>query len=153
MTSLELMHENKNELFGFRSHVFVRLFVAEGKEILSNRWSRRALCSPAETCLAHLAPCSQKEADTWLRLHVEDAVQKGCRKVTIYVCTLDTWWDWLWLCSARVVGCPWCQVKFSIHSYSQNSCHGDSNTLSDTPSLPCFDWVNEGSMLLLENYL
>ena len=39
-------------------------------------------------CLAHLDPCSQEEADTRLLLHVADAVQKGCRKVTIL--TVDT---------------------------------------------------------------
>ena len=32
--------------------------------------------------------CSHKEADTWLLLHVADAVQKGFRKV--YACTVNT---------------------------------------------------------------
>ena len=33
-------------------------------------------------------PCSHKEVDTHLLLHVSNAVQKGCKKVTI--CTVDT---------------------------------------------------------------
>ena len=38
--------------------------------------------------LTVLFPCSHKEAETCLRLHVADAVQKGFRKV--YVCTVNT---------------------------------------------------------------
>ena len=38
--------------------------------------------------LTNLFPCSQKEADTCLLLHVADAVRKGFRKV--YVCTVNT---------------------------------------------------------------
>ena len=43
---------------------------------------------PANGDLTNLFPCSQKEADTCLPLHVADAVQKGFRKV--YVCTVNT---------------------------------------------------------------
>ena len=81
------VNENKAELFAFLSHVAVSLSVGEGKEIYAADGSR-VLCSFAESCLAHLAPCSQEEADTRLLLHVTDAVQKGCRKVTIR--TVDT---------------------------------------------------------------
>ncbi|KAL7373698.1 hypothetical protein ABVT39_012891 [Epinephelus coioides] len=38
--------------------------------------------------ITNLTPCSHKEADTCLLLHVSDAVQKGCKKVTIR--TVDT---------------------------------------------------------------
>ena len=86
MTSLRV-NENNTELFGFQSCVAVHLSVGEGKEIYATDGSR-VLYSPAESCLAHLAPCSQEEADTRLLLHVADAVQKGCRKVT--KCTVDT---------------------------------------------------------------
>ena len=41
------------------------------------------LCSPAESELTSLAPCSHEEADTRMLLHVADAVQKGMRKVAI----------------------------------------------------------------------
>ena len=38
--------------------------------------------------MVNLAPCSQAEADTCLFLHVANAVQRGCKKVTIR--TVDT---------------------------------------------------------------
>ena len=43
---------------------------------------------PLPANLTNLFPCSQKEADTCLLLHVADAVQKGFRKVC--VCTVNT---------------------------------------------------------------
>ena len=46
------------------------------------------LCSPAQCDKRNLTPCSHEEADTRLLLHVSDAVQKGCKKVTIR--TVDT---------------------------------------------------------------
>ena len=46
------------------------------------------ICSPTDSCLASLAPCSQEEADTRLLLHAADDIQKGCKKVTIR--TVDT---------------------------------------------------------------
>ncbi len=76
-----------NALFAFLSHVTICLPVGEGKFFYATDGTR-VLCSPADSCLSHLAPCSQEEADTRLRLHVADAVQKGCRKVTIH--TVDT---------------------------------------------------------------
>ena len=82
------INENKTELFAFLSRVAVRHSVGEGKEIYATDGSR-VLCSPVESCLAHLAPCSQEEADTRLLLHVADAVQKGCRKVTIRIVDTD----------------------------------------------------------------
>ena len=74
-------------MFAFLSRQTVHLSVAEGKEIYATDGSG-VLCSPAGSYLARLAPCSQKEADTRLLLHVADAVQKGCKKVTIR--TVDT---------------------------------------------------------------
>ena len=58
----------------------------EGKEKCATE-GREVLYSPAES-LAHLAPWSQEEAVTRLLLHTADAVQKGCKKVTIR--TVDT---------------------------------------------------------------
>ena len=81
------VNENKTELFAFLSRTAVHLSVAEGKEIYATDGSG-VLCSPAESYLAHLAPCSQEEADPCLLLHVTDAVQKGYKKVTIR--TVDT---------------------------------------------------------------
>ena len=81
------VNENKTELFAFLSRQTVHLSVAEGKEIYATDGSG-VLCSPAGSYLARLAPCSQEEADTRLLLHVADAVQKGCKKVTIH--TVDT---------------------------------------------------------------
>ena len=65
----------------------INLPVALGKELYATDGTG-VLCSPADLCVARLAPCSQEEADTRLLLHVADAVQKGCKKVTIR--TVDT---------------------------------------------------------------
>ncbi|XP_034062878.1 uncharacterized protein LOC117540355 [Gymnodraco acuticeps] len=75
-------NENKTDLFAFLSRRVVHLPLAEGKELYATDGSG-VLCSPAESYLACLAPCSQEEADIRLLLHVADAVQKGCKKVTI----------------------------------------------------------------------
>ncbi|KAJ8353480.1 hypothetical protein SKAU_G00210470 [Synaphobranchus kaupii] len=73
--------ENKTELFSFLSREAVHLdSLAQGKELYATDGTG-VLCSPAESCLACLAPCSQEEADTRLLLHVADAVQKSCKKL------------------------------------------------------------------------
>jgi hypothetical protein len=79
--------QNKTELFTFLSQKVVHLPLADGKELYASDGSG-VLCSPAESNLARLAPCSQEEADTRLLLHAADAVQKGCTKITIR--TVDT---------------------------------------------------------------
>ena len=79
--------ENKTELFAFLSREAVNLPLPQDKELYATDGSG-VLCSPAESHLAGLAPCSHEEADTRLLLHVADAVQKGCKKVTIR--TVDT---------------------------------------------------------------
>ena len=79
--------ENKTELFAFLYNAVFRLPLAEGKELYATDGSG-VLCSPAESCLARLAICSQEEADTRLLLHGAYAVQKGCKKLTIH--TFDT---------------------------------------------------------------
>ena len=85
------VNENKTELFAFLSHKAVHLSVAEGKEIYATDGSG-VLCSPAGT------PCpmftrggrhsSTSACGRCCILHVADAVQKGCKKVTIR--TVDT---------------------------------------------------------------
>lgn len=82
-----LVNENKTKLFAFLSREAVHLHLEEGKELYATDGSE-VFCSPAESYLARLAPCSQEEVDTRLLLHVADAVQKGCKKVTIR--TVDT---------------------------------------------------------------
>ena len=57
------------------------LLLADRKELYATDGSH------IDSCLAHLAPCSQ-EADTRLPLHAADAMQKGCKKVDIR--TVDT---------------------------------------------------------------
>lgn len=79
--------DNKTELFSFLSQESTRLPIADGKEVYATH-GREVLCSPEESDLTNLAPCSQDEADTRLLLHVAGAVQKGSKKVTI--CTVDT---------------------------------------------------------------
>ncbi len=62
--------------------------LSEGKELYETDGSG-VLCSSAESCSASLAPRSQEEADTRLLLHVADAVQNGCKKVTIRTADSD----------------------------------------------------------------
>ena len=74
-------------MFAFLSREAVHLPIADGKELCATDGSG-VVCFPAESYLVNLAPCSQAEVDTRLFLHVADAVQKGCKKVTIR--TVDT---------------------------------------------------------------
>ena len=77
--------ENKTELFAFLSPEAICLplvLLADRKELCPTDGSG-VICSPTDSCLARLAPCSQEEADTRLLLHAADAVQTGCKKVTI----------------------------------------------------------------------
>ena len=55
--------ENKTELFSFLSCLAVQLRLAQGNEMYATDGTG-VLCSPAESCLASLAPCSQEEANT-----------------------------------------------------------------------------------------
>ncbi len=95
------VNEKKN-IFAFLSREAVHLPLPQGKELCATDVSG-VLCSPAESHLARLAPCLQEEAGTRILLHVADAVQKGCKKVTIhmYVLLILIWLYWLWLYSAR----------------------------------------------------
>ncbi len=47
-------------------------------------------CSPAQSDLTNLTPCSHEEADTCWLLHVSYAVHKGCKTVTIRTVDTDT---------------------------------------------------------------
>lgn len=80
--------DNKTELFSFLSQESTRLPIADGKEVYAIH-GREVLCSPEESDLTNLAPCSQEEADTYLLLHVADAVQKRNKKVTIRAVDTD----------------------------------------------------------------
>ena len=71
--------ENKTELFACLSPEAIRLPLAllvDGKELYAPDGSG-VLCSPSESYCARLAPCSQEEADTRLRLPLAGGVQKG----------------------------------------------------------------------------
>ena len=54
--------QNKTELFGFLSREAIRLPIADGKEMYAT-CGTEVLCSPAESDLSSLAPCSHEEAD------------------------------------------------------------------------------------------
>ena len=74
--------DNKTELFAFLSPEAIRLplvQLADQKELYATDGSG-VICSPTDSCLARLAPCSQEEADTRLLLHAADATQKGCKE-------------------------------------------------------------------------
>ena len=75
------------QLFGFLSHEATHLPVADGKEIYAT-CGTEVLCSPSQSDLTSLAPCSHEKADTRLLRHVADAGQKGIRRVAIR--TVDT---------------------------------------------------------------
>ena len=58
------------------------------------------------------------------------------------------WWYWLWLHSSKIVTDErWVafgvklSFPYTVHSYLRNGGYNDSNTMSDTPCLPCFHWV------------
>lgn len=51
--------------------------------------ARDVLCSQADADMKNLASCSHEEAETHLLLHVNDAVQKGCRKACVHTIDLD----------------------------------------------------------------
>ena len=132
--------ENKTELFAFMSREAVNLPLPQDKELYATDGSG-VLCSPAESHLAGLAPCSHEEADTRLLLHVADAVQKGVQKG-------NHTYRWYWCgCTCRGFiqqGSSWwavdrfrCRIKLSVHSCSRNGCHHDSDTVYDSPSLSC----------------
>ena len=55
------------------------MYATRGSEIV---------CSPAESDLTNLVPCSHEDADTCLLIYVADGVHKGNRKVLIR--TVDT---------------------------------------------------------------
>ena len=79
--------QNKTEIFRGLSREAIRLPIADGKEMYAT-CGIEVLCSLAESDLTSLAPCSHKEADTSMLLHVADAVQKWMRMVAIH--TVDT---------------------------------------------------------------
>ena len=79
--------QNKTEVFGVLSREAIRLPIADGKEKYAT-CGTEVMCSPAESDLTSLAPCSHEEADTRMLLHVADAVQKGMR--TAVIRTVDT---------------------------------------------------------------
>ena len=54
--------ENKTELFSFLARESINLPVAQGKELYATDGTG-VLCSPADLCVARLAPCSQEEAE------------------------------------------------------------------------------------------
>ena len=74
-----------------------------GQGTVCNRWNWSPLFS---SCVACLAPCLQEEADTRLLLHVADAVQKGCKKVTIRTVDKDV--------VVLAVGCLWCWASLCL---------------------------------------
>ena len=74
--------QNKTKIFGVLSREAIRLPIADGKEMYAI-CGTEVMCSPAESDLTSLAPCSHKEADTCMLLHVADAVQKGMKTVAI----------------------------------------------------------------------
>jgi hypothetical protein len=80
-----LIHQalvQNDESCSVSSQQFTCVPTNDGKEIYATH-GRVVLCSTAHSDVTNLAPCCHEEADTWLLLHVSDAVQKGSKKVTI----------------------------------------------------------------------
>ena len=80
------VNENKTELFNFLSQQIASVTTDEGKVIYAT--NGKIVLSTYDADVTELSPCSHKEADTHLLLHVRDAVQKGHRKLCIR--TVDT---------------------------------------------------------------
>ena len=130
--------QNKTELFAFLSHEVVRLPLAEGKELYASDGSA-VLCSPPESYLACLTPCSQEEADTRLFLHAADAVQKGRKKVTIR--TVDTDVVVLAVASFSKIGPDELWIAFGVRSnFRYIAVHEMVSTMSPSEclTLPVF---------------
>ena len=118
--------ENKTALFSFLTREAICLPVAQGNELYAT-YGTGVLCSPADSCVAFLSPCLREEADTQLLLHVVDAVQKGCKKVTIRTVDKDV--------VVLAVGFLWCWAELLINCYSPSCCHNDSCQVTDSLSL------------------
>ena len=116
MAPLNVMAKDRVILFpDMRSHLSD---CRTGQGTVCNRLNWTPLLTSYVACLA---PCLQEEAVTLLVLHVADAVQKGCKKVTIR--TVDT--DVVVLAVKVAVGCLWCWAELRTHCYSVNCCHND----------------------------
>ena len=76
--------KNKVELFTFLETMAAA--IETEKQIISTH-HKDVLCTQSQD-VGHLAPCSHKEADTRILLHVGDAVKQGYTKVSIR--TVDT---------------------------------------------------------------
>ena len=119
---------NKTELFKILSEQLTNFPIAEEKAIYATD-ARNVLCSLADADVRNLVPCSHEKADTHLLLHVADAVQKGCRKVHVWIHTVDT--DVVVLAIAMF-------NRIKPDSYGWHFCHG-SQDLYHSPHVSCIN--------------
>ena len=119
----------------FLSQEVIHLPTEEDKTIYSTIGTE-VLCSLATADVSSIAPCSHKEADTHLFVHVADAVRKGFQKVMVH--TVDT--DVLVLAIAMFnqigadeLACIWNSIKLLVHTCPWFCCWDGSQNLCNFP--------------------
>ena len=81
------MNENKAELFALHAEQIALMYV-DRKEVYSTQ-DTRVLCSHIRADLSTMAPCSHKEADSRILLHVSDTVNQGHKQIMIHTSDTD----------------------------------------------------------------
>ena len=84
----EFLHfdENRCELFKFLAHDSTLSLKVQKQVILT--YGKQVLTTLPRNDISSPAPCSHKEADTRMLLHVQDALQAGHKKILLR--TVDT---------------------------------------------------------------
>ena len=84
----EFLHfdENRCELFKFLAHDSTLSLKVQKQVILT--YGKQVLTTLPRNDISSPAPCSHKEADTRMLLHVQDALQEGHKKILLR--TVDT---------------------------------------------------------------
>ncbi|KAK3785613.1 hypothetical protein RRG08_015498 [Elysia crispata] len=75
------VNENKTELFSLLAEK-IQSIHTEGKQVMTT-FGESALCSPVQTDMQALIPCTHEEADTRMFIHVADATHSGYERIIL----------------------------------------------------------------------
>ena len=81
------VNENKMELFSLLAEK-IQSITSEGKQVVTT-FGESALCSPIQTDMQALIPCTHEEADTRMFIHVADAIHSGYKRIILRSCDSD----------------------------------------------------------------
>ena len=81
------VNENKMELFSLLAEK-IQSITSEGKQVVTT-FGESALCSPVQTDMQALIPCTHEEADTRMFIHVADAIHSGYKRIILRSCDSD----------------------------------------------------------------